>query len=366
MLRRIWVREVRNLAEQAMEPGPGLNLFVGRNGSGKSSLLEACHVLAIGRSFRTHLLARIARSGAGGFAVAAGLQAGSGGEDRVAVEWSRQDGRRSRLNGEWLPGHWEVARRFPVVAVHADSFALLAGSPDERRRLLDWGAFHLNSGFSQEWSTWRRAHDQRNAALRQGDREAARRFERIAAEPGERLSAMRADFLQRLERQWMGEGMTGLLQDLEGPLALAYRRGWPEEECLEAAYARSRASDLERGFGQIGPQRADFDLRLAGRSVREASRGEQKRILHAVVLAQGGVLAEVGDSAREPVLLLDDAVAEMDEAGLGGIFASVSRFGWQCLATTVDGDWAEHLADRTPGTRMFHVEHGRIGVSRET
>jgi DNA replication and repair protein RecF len=358
MLLDLWTRNLRNLEEDRFELGEGVNLFVGTNGSGKTSLLEACHVLARGRSFRTHRLARVVRNGESGFAVAGQLLDAHHGRSRAAVEWIGE--RRSRLDGQWLEGHWEIVRRMPLVAVHADSFEILTGVPEERRRLLDWGAFYVGSAFARDWQTWRRAHEQRNAALRHGDEGLAIRFEAVAAEAGTSLSGMRATFVEALDRHLNGEVTLALREGLQGKIEVAYRQGWPEHEGLAEAYARSRASDLDRGFGQVGPQKADLEFRISGRPAREASRGEQKRALNALVVAQGQVLMGVSNASVLPILLLDDAVAEMDAAGVGGIMAVVRELGWQCLVTTVDQSWAEQAAARQPGSRMFHVKHGEV------
>ena len=363
MLIELWSQGVRNLAEGHIRPGPGLNLLVGANGSGKTSLLESCHVLGLGRSFRTHRLARVASSGRPEFAVAAELHDSHFGRSRIAVEWSGE--RRSRLNGQWIEGHWEIVRRLPLVAVHAGSFELLTGAPEERRRLLDWGGFYVDAAFAQEWQTWRRSHEQRNAALRAQDGGTAARFEVVAAAAGTRLTAMRESFVQRLAH-YLGDTATATLRrGLEDEIQVNFRQGWPEDESLVEAYARSRPSDLERGFGQIGPQKADLDIRVAGRAIREASRGEQKRVLNALVISQGLVQVASGPPGLMPLLLLDDAVAEMDESGLGGIMEAVAALEWQCLATTVDEGWARTVSNLHTEATMFHVKHGVITPAGE-
>jgi DNA replication and repair protein RecF len=358
MLTELWCEGVRNLAEKSIRPGPGLNLFVGANGSGKTSLLESCYVLGLGRSFRTHRLARVACSERPHFAVAGEIQDRHYGRSRIAVEWSGE--RRSRLNGQWINGHWEIVRRFPLMAVHAGSFDLLTGAPEERRRLLDWGGFYVDPAFASEWQNWRRAHEQRNAALRQHDAQSAASFEKVAAVAGTRLTGMRERFAHRLGEFLRDDATAALRRGLQGEIDIAFRQGWPEGEPLLETYARGRPSDLERGFGQSGPQKADLDIRVAGRSIREASRGEQKRVLNALVVSQGLVQAASGRDGLSPLLLLDDAVAEMDEAGLGGIMEAVAALGWQCLATTVDLEWAAEVAGNRPGTMMFHVKHGVV------
>jgi DNA replication and repair protein RecF len=230
MLLDLWTRNLRNLQEDRFELGDGLNLFVGTNGSGKTSLLEACHVLARGRSFRTPRLARVVRNGESGFAVAGQLLDPHHGRSRAAVEWEGE--RRSRLDGQWLDGHWEIVRRMPLVAVHADSFEILTGPPDERRRLLDWGR-----------STWDpllhaagRPGDGRTSSATQHYARAMRVSpfvsKRWPPKPEPDLSGMRATFVEALDRHLNGEVTLALREGLQGKIEVGYRQGWPEHEGL--------------------------------------------------------------------------------------------------------------------------------------
>lgn len=358
MLIELWGHGVRNLGRIAVRPGPGLNVFLGANGSGKTSLLEGCFVLGVGRSFRTPRLSRIVGTTGSEFLVAAQMEDALYGSSRVAVQWDGR--RRSRLNGEWTDGHWEIVRRFPVLVVHAGSFALLTGVPEERRRLLDWGGFYLDPDFALVWQNWRRAHEQRNAALKRGDSASAERFEKPAALAGTRLNGIRQKFAQRLGESLRG-GTTAAVRDgLPGEIVVGFRQGWSEGESLLDAYRRSRGSDLDRGYGQVGPQKADLDVRVDDRPVREASRGEQKRVLNALVISQGLVQVASSEGRLKPLLLLDDAVAEMDEPGLGGVMDAVLALGWQCFATTVDENWARAIVAQSDGAKLFHVKHGAI------
>lgn len=344
--------------EQEIEFGRGLNFVVGRNGAGKTSVLEALYVLAKGRSFRVNRLARIARTGLNEFRIAGSLiiegkkdnSANSaysvGPQHQVGLVWSR-GGKQSRLDGRWLQGHWDIARRFPVLSVHADSFELLMGAPEERRRLLDWGAFYLDDDFPEIWQAWQRAHEQRNAALRVGSEDLARRFEDPAAVAGERLTLARRAFLTYLMDGLNMSPCTQILSELAGSVELRFRCGWSGESLAEA-YRLSRSSDVERGFGQVGPQKADVEIRLCDRAIKDASRGEQKRLLHALVISQGLVLRKGVGSDKgwvQPLLLLDDARAELDAGGIGGIVAAVGDLGWQSVITVVEGDspyWSGH------------------------
>lgn len=354
MLEALWWRGVRNLAEQTLEPGPGINRLVGPNGAGKTSVLEACHILAAGRSFRTRHLRRAVAGDGDELWVGGRVRDGSGGEHRLGVVWDGN--RRSRIDGRWVEGHAAVAEWLPVRVLHAGSFELLTGGPEERRRLLDWGCFHAGVGYRQEWQRWRRAHEQRNAALRRGQRQAAREFERPLVEAGEAVTRQRHRYIQRWQEETARAAVDFGFDVRLAELQIRLRQGWDRERPLAEALDRSRAADEERGFGQVGPQRADIEMRLDGRPASEASRGEQKRLVTALVGGQGRMLeAMVGTG---PVLLLDDVVSELDADAVSGLIQGLQQLRWQILLTSVEEVMPGIEDDGT--VRMFHVKHGRI------
>ncbi|WP_018863315.1 DNA replication/repair protein RecF [Thioalkalivibrio sp. ARh3] len=354
MLEALWWHGVRNLVEQAFEPGSGINRLVGPNGAGKTSVLEACHVLAAGRSFRTPQLRRVVTSGKKSLWVGGQVRDRQGGVHRLGVNW--EGARRSRLDGRWMEGHASVAEWLPVRVLHAGSFELLTGSPEERRRLLDWGCFHSEASYRRQWQQWRRAHEQRNAALRTGDHRAVREFERPLIEAGEKITSAREGYIESWQASTARAAAAfGFSERLDG-FRLRLRVGWDRDRSLAEAIDRSRASDMERGFGQVGPQRADIELRFEGRPAAEASRGEQKRLIVALTGGQAGMLE--AQRGRAPVVLLDDVVSELDVDAVEGLMTGLSSYGWQVLVTAVDP--VIPGLDRADSTQLFHVEHGVV------
>ncbi len=357
MLDTLWWKGVRNLAEQTLEVGPGIHRLTGPNGAGKTSVLEAVHILAAGRSFRTPQLRRVVTTGGEALWVGGQVHDPAGGVHRLGVAW---DGlRRSRLDGRWMEGHAAVAEWLPVRVLHAGSFDLLTGTPDERRRLLDWGCFHAVRGYRSDWRRWKRAHDQRNAALRRGDRAAAREFERPWLEFGEAISESRNRYVQALKGRTQEAAAIFGFQSRLGDLDVSLRPGWNREWTLAEALERGRESDAERGFSQFGPQRADIEIRLDERLAAEASRGEQKRVVTTLVGGQARMLER--ETGRGPVLLLDDVVSELDVEAVEGLMAGLGGTGWQILVTTV-GEVIPGLNRNVEG-QLFHVKHGQVEVA---
>ena len=359
LLTRIWTENLRNLDQQSLELSSGLNLIYGCNGAGKSSVLEACHLLAKGRSFRTQRLKQIIRQEAAHCSVAGEVDGLVWGRSQIAVVVDAQ-GRRSRLNGHWVNQHWDIAQRLPLLIFHGAGLNLLTGPPEERRRLLDWGGFFLSPDFANHWQQWRRAHEQRNAAIKSGHHVIAERFEPILAQAGEQITNLRQDFVHYLQNNLSHVLSQQVLGHLSGHVKLSFRRGWAlDAGSLEQALWSQRARDMERGFTQSGPQRADLEIHVHQVPANEISRGEQKRVYLALLLAQGLALATKSPVPDTPIFLLDDLHAEMDASGVQQFMEVMQATQWQCLATTLHKTWAQQLM-LASSARMFHVEHGEI------
>lgn len=364
---------VRNLQPARIVLGQKLNWMAGSNGSGKTSILEAIHILGLGRSFRTHRLGMVCQSGKKRFMVGGTVQTliGQEREDRVGVVW--EGTRRTRLNGDWLESHGPVVERFPLIAMHADLFEQVVQFPMERRRLLDWGAFYWSSGFAGSWRRWRRAHEQRNAWLReekQGKRPplgVVERFEEEAAKSGSMVTDIRTLFVHRLNDGFQRGRLAEFMMGQGISVKLEFRRGWSSELDLQSAYEKGRSSDSERGYGQVGPQRADLEIMVNERPLREASRGEQKRVIFGLCIGQGLTISDADGGGGfcgsrvggiQPVMVLDDPLAELDRSGAEAVVDLIREMGWQVVLTSTDMAWVRSRA--LDDEKVFHVEHGSV------
>ena len=166
-LARLQVERFRNLSHTAVRFSPGLNLIHGQNGSGKTSLLEACYFLSAGRSFRGTGIDPLIQRGQDGCLVLGELQF-QGQQHRIGVERNREGQRRIRLDGENVHRASELARLMPTLVLGPETIDLLLGPPDMRRRFLNWGLFHVEQSFLSLWDEANRCLQQRNQLLRQG------------------------------------------------------------------------------------------------------------------------------------------------------------------------------------------------------
>ena len=340
----------RCLAGVEIEADPGFNLIYGPNASGKTSILEAIAYLGRGKSFRGAPVTSLIRHGESEFILFGKVEDG-GRISNVGVRNSAA-GLEVRIDGRSGGGSAELAAALPLQIIDPDVHNLVAGAPDERRRYLDWIAFHVEHGYLESWRRFRRALKQRNAALRSGQAADTIRgwnaeFVELAAriDAGRRLALEVA--LDELEET--GQHMLG------SEIRFEYRAGWKEGVELADALESGLERDLQQGSTQSGPHRADLRLTYDERQARKlVSRGQQKLLACAMILAA----AETAQSALERplLLLLDDPAAELDDDSLGRLMARVRNLGCQVIATSLQPDSAIFGGEGA----VFHVEHGEL------
>ena len=147
----------------------------------------------------------------------------------------------------------------------------------------------------------------------------------------------------------VGEGLLGT------PIEIEYRSGWARDLTLREALKGSLKKDRTIGLTHVGPHRADLRVMMNARGVREeVSRGQQKLIAAAMILAQIRVFANHrGDGG---VLLVDDPAAELDQTALDALLAALQGLPAQLLLTGL----SEARLPPAEGCPVFHVEQGKV------
>lgn len=357
---RLQLRDLRCLREVALQPGPGLNLLTGGNGAGKTSVLEGLHLMAYGRGFRGRVRDGLVRTGSEAL--------------QVFVEWSEAtgDGRlrraglrhggaawEGRLDGATVDQLGELCAALMAVSFEPGSHALVSGGSEPRRRLLDWGLFHVEQDFLPLWRRYARALKQRNALLKGGARDGQLdSWDHELAEAGEPLSRRRQAYLDRLQQRL--PRVMGLLGPALGEARLDYLPGW-RSEALPLADALLVARDRDRAAGHttVGPHRADWRLGFAGKPAGEAlSRGQAKLAALGCLMTQAEDCAAARDGDW-PVVLLDDLASELDRDHQARMLAFLRERQAQVFITGTEPPPHWPVA----GMTVFHVEHGAIAPS---
>lgn len=357
VLTRLAVENLRCFDRAVLEPGRGVNLISGRNGAGKTSLLEGVFLLSNGKSFRKSARATLIRDGASILGVK-GEFADSHGRHTVKVTHSPA-GKRIEWDGEIVSSVSILARRMPTLLLANDLVERYRASARGRQAVMDWGLFHVEPDFHAAWLKYRYLLRQRNELLRQGGGPAIQQWTDELAGAGETVTAYRSEFAQGVEAS-LGKLLQkfGVADDIRFRFYRGWRDGITLMEALSAAIARDRAA----GHTTIGPHRSEPRLFSSSRPLLTAgSTGQVKLIVYLLAIAVSRLVVE--QRSVRPLLLIDDLSAGFDQAATEALLHWVSRSGSQTFVTDVTTHQAQILNGATE-FRTFHVEQGAVSHRR--
>lgn len=344
----LFLLNFRNYARAEVDLSPGLNALVGPNGAGKTNLLEAVDLAATGRSHRTQREQELVRFGSEWAVVRARFE-GPARAHTTEVRVARAGLKQIRVDG--VPaGRADLLGRVVLVASGPEDTQLAGGPAAERRRLLDGLLCQTSPAYYHALLRYHRVVRQRNRLLRaQAPAHLLEVWDEQLVELGVRLADRRAQVVAR-----MAPAVAAWADRLGcGGVEVRYRPSWePDAGAAWQALRRVRREEYRRGASLAGPHRDELDVRLDGVEVRSfASRGQQRAVALALRLAGLDVVRE--ELGQEPVLLLDDVLAELDRVRTEALLQALEG-GPQVLVTATD------RAD-LPGARTVWVEAVRAG-----
>ena len=352
-IRRLRLRDFRNIAELSFEPAERFNVISGDNGQGKTSLLEAIYCLATTRSFRTDQVKELRREGASFARVDAELEdAGRSRSQRLTLS---DEGRGVFVDEQRASRLSEYAVRTPVVVFHPGDLELTMGGASARRDLLDRVGLFSDPTLLDDRRRYRQALRERQKVLEVRGEQAPEleAYELLAARHGARLSQCRARAAAELGRAAL-QGFQRLAAS-ELTLEMAYKPGGSCDEAeLVAELAQRRSGDRRRHVASYGPHKDDLSLRVDGRPARKhASQGQHRILALCLKLAELEAIQQA--RGAHPLLLLDDVSSELDPTRIGAVHAFLRDSRSQVFVTTTRSDLFQ-----TPGATSLERRDYRL------
>ncbi|HEY0197834.1 MAG TPA: DNA replication/repair protein RecF [Rhodanobacter sp.] len=353
-IEQLRIQGVRCLTEVEIALDPSINVFIGANGAGKTSVLEAAFLLSHARSFRNGARDALLQRGASRLSVFAELRHGDERISRLGLgrEASRWE---AKLDGE-AATLGRMVHECAIVCFEPGSHALIAGAAEERRQYLDWGVFHVEQDFIPAWRRYQRALKQRNSLLRSArdiDDSQFAPWEAELEQSAHLIDSQRQRYLELLQPKLLASA-SGLLPEL-GLIDLRYRRGWSPEMDLAQQLRMNRDKDISRGHTTVGAHRADWTLSYANAPSRDhLSRGQEKLTALACMLSQAELFSEC--RGEWPVVCLDDLASELDLDHQAAVVSQLMGAQAQVLLTGTELP-ASLLKSQV---NVFHVEQGRL------
>jgi DNA replication and repair protein RecF len=356
LLRSLRLRNHRNYAQLDLIPGPGVNVFIGANGQGKTNLLEAVAMLALSTSPRSRreveLIGPVApMSRIEAEVESAGLKAELAITLNLEGERARRvievDGVRRRAFD--LPG------RFRVTLFWPDDLGLVKAGPELRRRFLNQMLVQVEPGYARALAGLKRVLEQRNSLLKQiaagdqsGDVLGPWNLELIRL-GGEVVDA-RSAAVRELE-----PGAATYHAEIAGGERLEINYQGPPEDLAEAVH-NSLTEDLRRGSTTVGPHRDDLRVLLGGQEARAyGSQGQQRTAVVSLKLAEAALVAR--RTGERPVLLLDDVLSELDGERRAALLRLVAGEGQVIITSVEAGPFPPELI---ANSMVWTVSGGRI------
>ncbi len=333
----------RSYAQLEWQPDPGVNVIVGRNGAGKTNLLEAVGYLGSLRSFRgapDHALVGFDAENA----YLRGQIASGAAQSLIELELRRRGGRQARVNTQRLARTADLLGHVRFVTFLPEDLDIVKRGPSHRRDFLDATAVQLWPASHLDQADFDRALRQRNAFLKQYDRDEVTLgvWDERLAQAGGKVMARRARTVDAISDQ-----VASVHADIAGSEASVgfdYVSGWKGEldptvspsefaQRLTDALGEARKRDRERRVTTVGPHRDEPMLMLDGHDSRyHASQGEQRTLTLSLRVASHRAIADLID--RSPILLLDDVYSELDPERAAALTRSLPEA--QTLVTTAD------------------------------
>ena len=419
MIDRLQVTHLRNITRADLKV-VDCNVFIGANGSGKTSLLEAVFLLSRGKSFRHHQPKRYIQHHQAAVTVHAALTDAT----TLAIQKQLDATTMLRLNQNTVYTQSPLTQQLPTLLIDPSSMDMLEQGSASRRQLLDWLAFHMKPGFHPQWLAYQRLLKQRNKLLKQSRQLSNNQRQELSAwDKGlANHAALIHYYRQQVFNDWQPyfeRCVAALLPRYAGKISLSYMAGYDADTPLDEQLAERLTQDLQQGFTRIGSHRADIQVHwrsqaatkemstLKEQAANVLSRGEKKLLITALKLSQlpllladnglsaaSGLVAhkeplasttgsfamessEVGDTVAAkdieadstvditgftPIVLLDDVTAELDEAAIQTLLSTLAALKCQVFITSLTEDILPLLQQYWPDFKLFHVKQGVISA----
>ncbi|QDP71476.1 DNA replication/repair protein RecF [Legionella israelensis] len=351
ILAELHIHNLRNISSQRMHLNPKINFIEGINGSGKTSFLEALYTLGTGHSFRSRDISSIIRYGEQSLTVFAR----STQNDTISVQKNLAKPTLVKFNNIYCSSSSQLAYVLPIQVFYQDIFQIIDTGPSIRRRLLDWGLFHVKQSYLHLLNQYKRVLKQRNALLKQSSTSYHdfMVWDKQLSELAEQLHSRRLSFFEKWQARFID--VLSCLTNVH--CEIRYYKGWDKKEAgtdLQTVLEKNFISDKQRLYTQYGAHQAEIYFEINEHTAKQVlSRGQQKMILIALKLSQAELIN------KSCLYLFDDFSAELDVHHQQGIIDYLISLDAQVILTSIDSlsSVKGHLNTKCSS---FYMESGKI------
>ena len=366
-IKKLVLNGYRSYEHAEFMPEAGLNLLYGANAAGKTNVLEAVFLCALGRSHRTSKDMELIRHGREGAYVGIETDTATG-KRTIEIKLRNTeaavrsgDKKQIFIDRQRAERAGELMGVLNAVMFSPEDLALVKNSPAERRRFMDMELCQLKPAYYMQAASYNAALRQRNALIKEAfanpiDPDMLDMWNAQLARTGAEVMRARLRFMDELST--VASDMHRRLTGGKEQLFAFYDPNVPfdgnAEYAIYDALEASKEDDLRRGFTTRGPHRDDIGIKLGDTDVRVyGSQGQQRTAALSLKLSELALMRET--TGESPVLLLDDVLSELDESRRKALMELA--FDCQCLLTSTGAESFD-FGGKEPA--LFEVKNGNI------
>ena len=362
-LKKLTILNYKNIAESCLTFSSNVNCFVGRNGMGKTNVLDAIYYLSFCKSRQNSMDAQVVRHGEEFFMLQGSYEREEGGEELVHVAFKKGQRKRLKRNDKEYKRLSEHLGQIPLVMISPSDSLLIDSGSEERRKFMDMVIAQYDSRYVECLLRYEKSLKQRNALLKQEEEPDWGVMQVL-----EEMMSMDACYIYECRKAFV-TAFSPIFQNLYAALCDSNREEVSIQYAshlsrgdLQEQLAAFRAKERIVGYTLHGVHRDDLELFLNDFPIRqEGSQGQTKTYFIAMKLAQFLYLKERGNQ-RTPLLLLDDIFDKLDAGRVARIidYVSGNSFG-QIFITDTNREHLDGILEvTTKDYKLFHVVEGEI------
>ncbi len=354
----------RNIETAKITTNKRVNVFYGKNGSGKTSILESLFFLSRAKSFRTSKKSELVKDGSSLLAVSAEIEQQST-SHKLGIGLQNNGSSKLKLNGEVVTKLSQASILFPTQLITPESFDVFWSSPKSRRSFFDFGLFHVEHGFQKQWIAYSKTLKQTNALLRRGNANQRELlfWYRGLVDLAHEIDNFRETFLQELFSKAINNLALELEQnektDLLENLVIRYKKKAVEDQISDEMLLKQIEKDIRYKQVGFGPNRADYLFVKDGEDLSSRlSRGQAKMLFYLLVVAMVNIIKQT--TKKNILLLVDDLPSEVDHQTRQTMLEMLLHSQAQIFVTGIENNIAMEFMNYTDSVNVFHVEHGTV------
>lgn len=361
-LKQLWLYQYKNHEHLVLDFENGVNAIYGKNGIGKTNVLDAIHYLCNGKSYFTNADSKVISKGKDELSVKGIFVLEDGSEHEILIQFGNK--KTISQNKKKLKRLIDHIGNFPVVMVTPTDVALIYDDSKERRRFMDMVLCQVDSQYLYNLTTYKKALDQRNKILKQmaeknmNDTSLLDAYTQKLIAPGQMIAEIRKQFITDFQPLFL-QAYENIAKEIS-LISFDYKSDVDDIVSMEELLQSSKAIDMRAGRTTKGIHKDDLLFTLEGEPLKRfASQGQIKSFLIALKIAKFDYL--YSKTGKKPLLLLDDIFEKIDEERAQNLMEMVgeTHFGQIFVSDTHESRLENHIYGLNTSVKLIPLAHGK-------